>query len=210
MTTTTSRNDLVVLVADKNMEFAVKGLLSRPASLRTRSISFAVFQHPWRDAGCRTSGVNFLRPFVNQYEHALLMLDKEGCGREVLLREDLERSIESELSSSGWRDRACAIVIEPELENWVWSVSPHVDIVLGWQGKQPELRTWLANKNFLLAGQIKPDRPKEAMVAALREAGRARSSSLFNQIACKVSFDRCDDPAFVKFKATLAGWFPIR
>jgi len=57
-------------------------------------------------------------------------------------------------------------------------------------------------------GQNKPSDPKEAMDAALRRAQKARSSSLYLQLAQKVSFERCDDPAFLKFKKTLSTWFP--
>ena len=209
MTDIQVKKDLIVLVADKNMEFAVKGLLARPHALRIRPIEEKLYQHPWRDAGCRSNGVNFLRPFINQFHHALLMFDKEGCGQETRSCVDLESSLEADLASSGWDNRASAIVINPELENWVWSDSPHVDNVLGWQGKQPNLRNWLLNAAFLIAGQQKPDRPKEAMEAALRVSKKARSSSLFLQLAQNVSFERCDDPAFLKFKTTMSSWFPV-
>jgi len=40
--------DLVVLVADKNIEFAVKGLLSRPRALGVRPITSDFFVHPYQ------------------------------------------------------------------------------------------------------------------------------------------------------------------
>jgi hypothetical protein len=153
-------------------------------------------------------GCDFLRPFVNQYSKALIMLDHEGCGQEQKERTELEKSIEAQLANSGWKDRSAAIVINPELENWVWSDSPHVDTVLGWHGKQPDLRSWLITHGFFNDNQIKPVPPKKAMEAALKKVQKARSSALFLQLAQKVSFDRCTDPAFIKLKTVLATWFP--
>lgn len=200
--------DLVVLVADRNIEYAIKGLLERPRALRIRSVGFNIYKHPENDPGCRSHGVDFLRPFANQYHHALLVFDKAGCGREAMSRSDIENRLEIDLSAAGWGSRAATVVIDPEVENWVWSDSPHVDSVLGWEGKQPPLRSWLLTQGFLSGGGSKPSQPKEAMDAALRQAQIPHSSSLFLQIAKRVSFERCDDPAFLKLKTTLTAWFP--
>jgi hypothetical protein len=54
---------------------------------------------------------------------------------------------------------------------------------LGWQGRSPDLRSWLKAKNFLQEEQTKPERPKEAMELALRTARKSRSSSLYDQLA---------------------------
>ena len=51
-------------------------------------------------------------------------------------------------------------------------------------------------------------RPKEAFQAALREARRPRSSSLYQQIAEKVSLHRCKDRSFLEFMDVLRSWFP--
>ena len=41
-----TRRDLVVLAADKDMEHALRGLLSRHKSLPIRQIAFDIFVHP--------------------------------------------------------------------------------------------------------------------------------------------------------------------
>jgi hypothetical protein len=79
--------DLVLLVPDKNIEAALKGLLSRPQSLGIRPVSFQLYVHPERDPGCLLRGAEYLRQFVDQYHRALIVLDQEGCGRE-----DMDRS----------------------------------------------------------------------------------------------------------------------
>jgi hypothetical protein len=207
MTSGEARKDLVILVADKNMEFALRGILSRHRSLRIRPVSADIYKYPEWDPGCYHRGPDFLQPFVNQYGHALLILDREGSGQEHRGRLEIEEILEKRLAESGWADRAAAIVIDPELEVWVWSDSPHVDIALGWQNKTPSLRDWLVHAGYLAEGQMKPARPKKAMEEALRAVREPRSSAVYRDIAEKVSLDRCMDESFRKLKSVLRKWF---
>ena len=199
--------DLVCLVADKDLEQAIGALLQRPEALDIRPPIFDVFPHPEKDPGCCHHGVDFLRPFATRYRHALLVFDFEGCGREGKTSSELEQDLETDLSRNGWDDRARVIVIEPELEVWVWSDSPEVDAILGWSGKLPGLRAWLEQEGWLEAGAAKPERPKEAMEAALREARKPRSSATFRKLAETVSFQRCQDRKFLRLKQVLQRWF---
>lgn len=203
-----SQKHLIVLTADKNMEFAVRGVLTRCKSLGVQEITADFRVHPENDPGCLVRGHDFLKPFVNQYRHALILLDREGSGQEKETRETLEKLIERNLVQTGWEDRAAAIVIDPELEIWTWSDSPHVEYSLGWKGKDPDLWSWLLSRGYLDKGKIKPSRPKEALEDALRIARRPRSSSLYLQLAEKVSLTRCNDPSFMKLKDILKSWFP--
>jgi hypothetical protein len=208
MSAPADKRDLLVLVADRNMEMAVRGVLAREKSLGIRQVTADVHRHPEHDCGCRQAGVEFLNVFVGRYAHALLMFDREGCGQEEGLTEDIESELEMALASTGWANRAAAIVLDPELEIWVWNDSPHVEKELGWSGRQPDLQTWLCQRGFLQPGQIKPARPKEALEAALRQLGRSRSSALFAGLARKVSLKKCKDRAFVKLRTALRDWFP--
>lgn len=112
------------------------------------------------------------------------------------------------MSAAGWKGNAAAIVIDPELENWVWGHSPHVATALGWTDKEQGIREWLLEEEFLAeATQAKPSRPKEAMEAVLRHVRRPRSSAIYRAIASTVSLAGCNDPSFVKFRQALHGWF---
>ena len=150
-----------------------------------------------------------LRAAANRYAHALVVFDREGCGHEALPREKVENMVEQKLSRTGWGDRASVIVLDPELEVWVWSDSPHVESILGWRDRSLGLLEWLFGQGFLRSGQAKPERPKEAMIEALRTVRKPRSSSLYQQLAQKVSLQRCIDPSFVKFKDTMRRWFGV-
>lgn len=154
--------DLFVLVADQDMEQTVRGLLARPQSLGMAPVTFEVRRHPRRDSGCRTGAVEFLRAFLGSFRHALIVFDLHGSGSHRT-REETQREIEEVLSRNGWRQRAKAIVIEPELEAWIWAVSEKVPEVLGWNSRYAELRRWLCGQGLWPTESHKPPDPKEAL-----------------------------------------------
>ncbi len=99
------------------------------------------------------------------------------------------------------------VVLDPELEAWLWSDSPQVDIVLGWAGKAPSLRSRLTERGLLAEGAVKPSRPKEAAEWALLQVRKPRPSKIYGELARKVSFERCEDPSFRRLLEILRGWF---
>ena len=205
MTGSPERKDLIVLAADKSMESALRGVLSRTRSLGIRNLTADIFRHPGQDCGCRAEGAALLDSQRGQYRHALLVFDYEGCG---VTRQDaaaLEGEIEGALQRL-WGENASVVVVDPELEAWVWNTSFHVPDVLGWQDCHPDVLTWLASKGFHISDG-KPERPKEAVQAVLREVRRPLSSAMYQRLAERVSLERCTDRAFRKLKAVLQKWF---
>lgn len=200
--------DLFVLVADKNMQATVEALLRRHEALAIHPIESDVRPHPKHDPGCRLSAHEYLRPLANRYRFSMVILDYEGCGEERHLASDIELGIEQRLFENGWENRAAAVVIDPELEAWVWSPSRRVDEACGWGNHIPSLRDWIEER-FELDEQGKPKRPKEALAASLREVGRVCSSSLFRQMAGQVSWRGCSDRSFLRLLQALKNWFPI-
>jgi len=201
------RKDLIVLAADPSMQVALKQILMRHQSLGIRETSYYVVSHPDRDPGVFQGAHLFLRAQRRNYHHALAVCDRLGCGKEALPREQLETIIEGKLSND-WDDRAAAIVIDPELENWLWTDSPHVAQAIGWTSGMPDLRAWLQKEGLLVEGQAKPADPKAALERAWRRTKERRSSSLYESLASKVSLRSCTDPAFRKLTKTLQDWFP--
>lgn len=137
-----------------------------------------------------------------------MLFDHDGCGRASTAPDDLANQVRQRLEANGWTGRAEAVVLAPELEVWVWSDSPHVAECLGWAGRQPLLREWLAATGQWPAGQAKPTNPKRAMEAALREARKPRSSAIYLDLASKASLRSHDEPAFLCFQQALRRWFP--
>lgn len=200
--------DLYVLVADQDMVETLKAVLNRPKSLGIRPVQHVVALHVQRDAGCRADASRRLRPYLDQYCKAIVVFDKHGCGREDAPREQVQLDVERDLANNGWAgDRAKAIVIEPELEAWVWTDSPHVARVLGWRRGHHDLKSWLVAQGLWLEGNVKPRDPKAAMEAVLRETNRAHSAALFGDLAKHTTLRRCQCPAFAELKSVLKRWF---
>ena len=203
--------DLLVLVPDADIEQAMKGLLVRTDSIDIAPMDFEIRRHVNRDSGCRTNAANFLRPYLRAYHYALVIFDRHGCGSRGT-REEIQEEVEIDLTRNGWEGRSKAIVIDPELEVWVWSRSPIVAEVLGWDTDFEALRRWLESEDLWAPNRCKPQDPKDAMRRAMEEARlpkkARRSSSKFHDLATAADFTDCDDPAFVDLTRTLRAWFP--
>ena len=142
------------------------------------------------------------------YRYALVMFDKDGCGNDRASREKIQLAVEQELSRNGWHNRSKAIVLDPELESWVWNTSEEVARILGWKASYDDLKTWLREEDLWPSNASKPPNPKQAMKAALRKNRQPVSAALFGELAASVTLRRCADPAFVELRDTLRTWFP--
>lgn len=198
--------DLLVVVADLDQQEAMKGLLSRSHSLKTSPFKFKVDKLNSRDAGTRTQGAEYLRTRQNTFSYAILLFDRHGAGADDSA-EQFENELDQRLASYGLGERTCCIVIDPEIEAWVWGESPRVDEAIGWTPLE-NLRGWLRDNQWLRPGEFKPSRPKEALHAALKVAGKKPTAPLFRKLAENVSFRNCQDRAFVRLLTTLRTWFP--
>lgn len=199
--------DLIILVADQNMRDCIDGLIPRlPRVLNISPFTYDIRVHPYRDPGCRTQSAAFLASFKNMYQFGLVIFDKEGCGKEFISRSELETEVEALLSINGWGDRAKVIVIEPELENWIWVKSARLAEIINWENID-SLYQWLIDQEYLTTESPKPKRPKEAFEAALYISKKRRSSSIYKQIASRVSFRNCTDQSFLKFIQCMNDWF---
>jgi hypothetical protein len=199
--------DIIVLVADKNMEFLIKGLFPRiPRIENIPEFSFDVLVHQHRDAGVFNESDEFLRSFHDKYDNALVIFDHSGCGREDKTREELELLVENKINRSGWNENVCAIVINPEIENWIWVNEARLKDAISWEDENG-VYDWLYENGWIELNSNKPNRPKEAFQACLRKCQIPRSSSIYKEISSKASYRVCQDPAFQKMIEKLKSWF---
>ncbi|MFS8084873.1 MAG: hypothetical protein ACMG6H_04530, partial [Acidobacteriota bacterium] len=171
--------DLVILVADKNMQFALKGALGRFEALAIRPIEFDFLVHPGRDGGARKSGSELLRLEHRRFTKALLVLDFEGSGTDLPDGQALEAELDQQLTAQ-WGDSAKAIVIEPELEVWIWGTDNAIQAAINWP-RDERIREWLREEGYAFDDNDKPKRPKEALEATLRVAALPRSSAVYQE-----------------------------
>lgn len=209
-------NDLLFLVADKNMAEAVGGLLERDQVHRIvgcsrfefdarRDIKVAAGQN---DPGLYVRANELLRPLAADYAHAVVIVDEEWEGSPGA--EKIELALRRHLDDAGWAEAmSLGLVVRPEADVWLWSDSPHSATALGWTSWDV-LRPRLEQQGLLAAGQRKPERPKEAAEWALRNCGKKapRSAALYRRVSSQVSIQRCEDDALARLLSALRSWFP--
>jgi hypothetical protein len=199
---------LLVLVADKDAEFLFQELLVRfPRVEHIAEISFDIITHPQRDPGVINHSVELLRPYVDDYNYLMICCDHEGSGRESISREMVENELEQLLSSNGWQGRNVCILVDPEIESWLWVHEAKLHELVDWENER-SIYDWIRAKGFQFKQNLnKPVRPKEAFEETLKFQNIPKSSSLFATLAKKASYKRCNDPSFQKLLETLKRWF---
>jgi hypothetical protein len=206
--------DCIFLLADKNMQAAFEGFLSRPGFYSSLGCGKFEFDPQLdlrvaagdNDPGLYTRAHELIRPFLKTYRHAVVVLDAEWEGTPG--REVITRHISEQMRTVGWEmGRFRVIVIDPELENWIWQKNDHVAKYLGFS-RITEVMADPDIQKAWPAGQPKPAEPKETMEKLLQKRRIPRSSAIYKQITSQVSVQGCQDPAFQLLATTLRQWFP--
>lgn len=115
--------DLVILVADKDMEMTMRGLLPRPQSLGIRAIQYDLYTHPQHDPGVRTHAAEFLRPYQKMYHNASKPENPKSAVEEIIRLKKIPRSsalfqrLAERVSLSRCTDRSFARLRET-LKRW--------------------------------------------------------------------------------------------
>jgi hypothetical protein len=204
--------DCFFIVADANMEYTLRGMLSRERfdlTLQCGSFAFDARLDLLVAVGDNDPGLfqrieSYVRPVRASHAHLVVMIDAEWAGSPGAAK--IRTHIVEGCLRSGWsEDDVVAVVMDPELENWMWQDSPVIESVVGYSG--PSLRQHLAASGAWPLASAKPPRPKETLEAELRRNRIPRSSALYRKVAEKVSVKSCVDPAFADLRAALQRWF---
>lgn len=160
-----------------------------------------------RDSGCYHDPTPFLRPYRRDAHHACVLLDRAWEGVPAKPATDLEADVDRELRQLGaaW---AKGIVIDPELEAWLFRRSPRLDEKVGWRDRSPTLTEALADNGMWPTDAAKPADPKATIEWAMQQGGVIRSSSVYRELAGVLGTRDCTDAAFDRFRTMLQGWFP--
>jgi hypothetical protein len=206
--------DCIFLLADKNMQAAFEGFLSREG-VHDR-LGCGMFDFDSRqdiavaasdnDPGLYTRGHELLLPFKATHRHAVIVLDTAWDGTPG--SDNIVTDLSEKIHKSGWREDAFTVIaIDPELENWIWQRNTHVAKGLGFDGIH-ELTSDPDMMDAWPDGQDKPTSPKETMEKLLRKNRIPRSSAIYKEITKRVSVKHCRDSAFQRLAETLRVWFP--
>lgn len=194
---------LLVVVADIHLEASIGTLLrERQPALGIALGAFDVRRHPRSDPGCRLATVEHVRSVLGDFGRLLVIFDYDGCGSSEP-PEDIEKKVEEDLARNGWKGRAKAIVIVPELESWIWGRSEGAARALHWRRGFPALRAWLAEKGLWPPAHAKPPDPKEAAERVLWLRRKKLTSAFYRNLAAHADFRDCRDRAFCALRGTL-------
>jgi hypothetical protein len=181
------KRDVVFLVADGGMEQMLRGFLGRPQfhrGLRCGAFAFDpaedVFVAPAKDPGVYGTAHKLLEPFQERHYRAVVMLDAEweGSPGAVAIREHIAGQL-----VASWSEFA-VVVIDPELEAWIWQDNPHIAKVFGCPD---DFRKILAASGHWPEDALKPPDPKAAL-DHLRRRYRIRAfNASFGKLAGKIS-----------------------
>lgn len=206
--------DCVFLLADGQMDQAMKGFLSRAnfhLSLGTRFFTYKTIvpdRTKGRDGGIYKRGHEFLRPVRHECQYAIVVLDHqwEGAPEPETIRENMKGRI----VSAGWKEECIeVVVIVPELEVWLCQSSPHVLDAFGFDcAPHTSLRHWCEAEGFWRPAELKPAFPKDAFERMQRLSAKPCLGATYAEITKRISLKGCTDPAFCLLRETLQRWFP--
>lgn len=204
--------DLYVLTADIDAFVVMETILERYQSLGIRPITFDVDRYYTHDSGMVQTGPEYARTKKGKYKKALLMWDFHGSGKE--LRETPEvmvKKIQARLDMVSWKDNSGAVVLVPELEEWLWhneaSMCAHLGISNG------NLDLWIkefAIKHDIPIHSARYDKPKELLEYICHsKIKKTFVSNDFNKIAKIASLKAWrDSQSFREVVNILQTWFP--
>lgn len=207
------KRDCMFFVADLNMAETFKGFLGR--SQFHQSLGCAPFSFdPTLDIrhasgvadSLHTQAGFLLRGYQTTHKKIVVAQDCafDGSPGQAVIQANLGK----QMRSGGWADDDfIALAIDPELEQWIWQDSVHIEAALKHR-TPPSLRQALLEQGQWPADSPKPNDPKEVLEDLARRNGVRRSGAIYGEIASKVSVKTCADPEFQRLIAQIQTWFP--
>lgn len=204
----------MILVPDLQCEATLRGFFGREKfhlSLGCAPFAFEpgddLIRETKNDPGVWKNAHELLRLKRATHRNALIILDNSWEGSPGVAQ--IEKDIGGNMTGSGWpRGQFEVVVIDPELESWIWQDHVHVETAFGHAGP-PSLRQRLRDSDLWPDGGRKPTDPKLAVEAVQGWYRFGPPSPVFAEIAMKVSVKGCVDPAFQKMLRALKGWFSV-
>ena len=208
------KRDCLFLVADGAMGNVVDGFLSKghfEGRLGCKQFKFDfdkdVLEAPrlgmGADGGVYKHCHSMLQEngYMETHDRLVVICDQQFGSENPAV--EVRTNILETLRKNGWgNDRADVVVIDPELEVWIWQDSPHVQLAIGFRDIG-SLREALKKAGSWPEGENKPNEPKELFQKLCRQYRTPYSSALYRDIVEKVSVAGCRDPAFLQLLSTL-------
>ena len=199
--------DLSILCADSDMKSVLESLLKRLTERQEiREISYEIIRAYGRDPGVYKKAHELVRGKDREYEKCLVIFDYKGSGARKPVA-DTEDEVKNNIvrNSNYSQDDVEVVVIDPELEIWIWKGWKHF-YKLPVRVESSEVSKWL-RKNGIPEGSYKPRKPKERFEKFREHFRVQKSPANYKKISEKTSLRGCTDRAFNKFMNALTRWF---
>jgi hypothetical protein len=206
---------LVVVVADGTYEAVLKELFARFREAGFQQVEPRIVPDTYHDSSRKLT--ELLRPFLREYDHALVLRDLAGSGFEAKGARGLEEHLEMQMRANGWlHKKHAAVVTEPEIEEWLRLPSSTLlrlleerarknrNTVGGFQGVLDALLKMHGGRDE----RGKARRPKEVFDDLVRHYGIPPANALRGFLAKREPLDGCLSNSFNRLLQILRSWFP--
>jgi len=203
--------DIFVLTADTDAKVVMQAVLKRHHSIGIRPVTFDVDRHVMRDSGVINYGPEFVRKLKGKYRKVLLVWDHHGSGWDYIEPQECTEKIQECLELITWHGNSGAVVLVPELEEWLWHNEASLCKLLGISTQ--DLQNWIeeyAMKKSITVAHTKREQPKELFeFVCVDKARRTISPKDFEMIASTASLiDWQNSQSFNEIVNLLRNWFP--
>ena len=204
--------DLIILTADGTMNAVLSAFFGRQQWHMTLGCSeFDLWAQddivhvPGKTDGavCKDAH-NLLRPYLTTHQRAIVVLDQQFGGDRPAA--EVQDEILENLRRNGWDDRCEVVVIDPELEVWLWQDKPQIAQAVKF--KDGNLRAHLCAQKLWPEDQAKPPNPKEVIQDLIKRYRAGAPMAVYSKIARRVGVSGCTDASFKRFQKALQTWFP--
>lgn len=207
---------LIVVVADKAYERVLNEVFARHREAGFRSVDCRIVPDPFHDSSRKLT--ELLRPYLREYDHALVFRDLAGSGFEQKGARKLEEDLEEQMRANGWlHKKYAAIVSEPEIEDWLRLPSASLLELL--QARAKKRRDQVRDSQRVLERLVtthggrdergKACKPKEVFEGLVRHYGIPPANALLGFLAKREPLDGCLSHSFNRLLQVLRDWFPL-
>lgn len=206
---------LVVVVADKAYEAVLNEVFARHFEAGFGPLESRIVPDPFHDSSGKLT--ELLRPFLREYDHAIVLRDLAGSGHEANGARKLEEHLEAQMRANGWlHKKHAAVVTDPEIEEWLRLPSAsllellqarakkHRDRVKSFQGVLDNLLKTYGGRD----GLGKACKPKEVFDGLVRYYGIPPANALRGFLARREPLVGCLSNSFNRLLQVLRSWFP--
>lgn len=211
--------DIIFHLADAHMEAGFRAFFARDNWHHVLGCSrFEIDPESERDinrrGGYTDGGIwkhahSNILPFKDDYRYAVIVLDADFEPHPGV--ETLRADITKNMLGAGWAEGSfCVVVIDKELEAWLWAPNVNVAKAFGHNDFE-QMREALAQRNLWDAGAPKPNDLKAARNLAARLGGKRTGGPIFRGVfegISKRACDLCQENGFITMRTALQTWFP--